>query len=199
MAIYLIRHGETALNASGVMQSPETPLSENGLAQAERLGARLLAEDIAHILASDYARAAMTADAVQRATGVALDSEPLLRERNLGDLRGRAYAELDFDPFAEGYAPPNGETWEAFHERVDRAWEQVVGLAARTDGNLAVVTHGLVCRSVVLRLAEAGQAPTSGYGWFNTSVTILDQEPPFKVHLLNCARHLEDAELKGPA
>lgn len=201
MAIYLIRHGETALNASGVMQVPETPLSENGLAQAERLAARLAGEGIAHILASDYARAAMTAAAVQRSTGVALTSEPLLRERNLGDLRGRAYAELDFDPFAADYAPPNGESWGAFHERVDRAWENVAELAAETDGNLAVVTHGLVCRSVVSRIAETAQLPTPDHGWFNTSVTILDREPPFTVRLMNCASHLEGHadNAKGPA
>lgn len=199
MAIYLIRHGETALNATGVMQVPGTPLSENGLAQAERLAARLAGEGITHILASDYARAAMTAEAVRRATGVAIESEPLLRERNLGDLRGRSYAELDFDPFAVGYEPPNGESWTVFDERVDRAWARVAETAAQVDGNLAVVTHGLVCRSIVSRIADASEVPTPDFGWLNTSITILDREPPFTIRLMNCASHLEEAEAKGPA
>ncbi len=200
MAIYLIRHGETALNANRTVQVPETPLSEHGLAQAARLAARLAGEEIACVLASDYARAAMTAEAVQRATGAPLESEPLLRERNLGDLRGRPYAEFDFDPFAPDYAPPNGESWEAFHERVDRAWERVAETRARVGGNLAVVTHGLVCMSVVSRIVAEGSSASQLGGWINTSVTILESEPPWTVRLLNCARHLDDdAEAKGPA
>ena len=39
--ILLIRHGETELNAKRVLQPPETPLSERGVAQAERLARRL--------------------------------------------------------------------------------------------------------------------------------------------------------------
>ena len=37
MAIFLIRHGETAGNANRVVQVPETPLSERGLAQGMSL------------------------------------------------------------------------------------------------------------------------------------------------------------------
>ena len=36
-----------------------------------------------------------------------------------------------------------------FHARVADAWELVARVAAATDGNLAVVTHGLVCRALV--------------------------------------------------
>ena len=39
--IYLIRHGETALNANRTLQPAATPLSERGLAQAQRLAERL--------------------------------------------------------------------------------------------------------------------------------------------------------------
>jgi probable phosphoglycerate mutase len=34
MSIFLIRHGETALNASRTLQPADTPLSPRGLAQA---------------------------------------------------------------------------------------------------------------------------------------------------------------------
>lgn len=200
MAIHLIRHGETAHNAGRVVQHPETPLSENGLDQAARLATRLAEAGITRILASDYARAAMTAKALHGSTGIAVESEPLLRERNLGDLRGRPYSEFDFDPFAADYEPPNGESWEAFHARVDEAWERVAAMARDTDGHLAVVTHGLVCASVVGRLvALPDEYAAELSGWLNTSVTILDDEEPWTVRLLNCAAHLGEAEAKGPA
>lgn len=206
MTIHLVRHGQTAGNATRVLQTPETPLDETGLRQAERLGRRLAGERVAGILASDLSRAEMTARAVARATGAGLTLTELLHERNFGDLRGTAYADLPSDPFAPDFAPPGGETWQAFHRRVDRAWDEVVRVAAATPGDLVVVTHGLVCASIVQRCvtlpAELAGAPESPALRFrNTSVTLLaGPEPSWVVTLLGCVAHLEDlAEAKGPA
>jgi probable phosphoglycerate mutase len=189
--LFLIRHGETEGNAQRIVQRPEIPLSPRGVIQAERLARRLAADGIVRIVSSDYARAAATAEHLRHATGAPLSFEPLLQERNFGDLRGRPYAELGFDMFEPDYAPPNGETWPVFHERVDRAWTRVQALAAESGGNLAVVTHGLVCRSLAARhliLAEGESAPER---WENTSLTIVDWPAPWRVRLLNCAAHLE--------
>src|SRR6185503_4455743 len=123
--IFLIRHGETLGNASRTVQLPDNPLSPRGIAQVERLARRLEREGIGAILSSDYARAAQTAERLAGATGLPIRHDPLLEERNFGDIRGTPYAELGFDMFAPDYAPPNGETWEVFHTRVDRAWALV--------------------------------------------------------------------------
>lgn len=197
MAILIIRHGETAGNANRVIQLPDTPLSERGLAQAARLGARLESSAVRGILASDYARARMTAERVAAATGLPIESEPLLRERNLGDLRGTSYDDLGLDPFAPGYTPPAGESWEVFHARVDDAWSRIRAVAAATEGDLAVVTHGLVIYSLILRHLElpSGLTPTPGFG--NTSVTVTDPAPPWRIRLLNCTAHL-DADSDDP-
>jgi probable phosphoglycerate mutase len=126
------------------------------------------------------------------ATGVALELDPDLRERNFGDLRGTAYADLDVDPFAPGYVPPRGESWDDLHARVDRVWARVTASAERTRGDLVVVTHGLVCHSLVSRhLALEGEATAGGFG--NTSVTVVEPEPPWRVRLLNCTAHLDAA------
>lgn len=191
--IYLIRHGETALNANRTLQPPGTPLSERGIAQAQRLGERLRGLGIARILASDLARAAMTAETVRAATGAPLEFDPLLHERNFGELRGRPYAELGFDPFAEGYTPPAGESWEAFHARVARAWRNVEALAASTPGPLAVVTHGLVCRGVVSFHAPPGPGIAPPTGWRNTSLSMIEG-PPWRATLIDCVAHLEGEE-----
>ena len=109
MAIYLIRHGETAGNATRVVQVPEIPLSPNGIHQARRLARRLAGEGIGQILSSDLARAAMTAEAVAETTGAPIRYDALLHERNFGDVRGTPYAELSVDLFAPDYDPPGGE------------------------------------------------------------------------------------------
>jgi probable phosphoglycerate mutase len=191
VAIFLIRHGETLGNAARVVQRPDNPLSSRGIAQAERLAARLAREGVAAILASDLARAVATAEAVRAATGAPLRFDPLLQERNFGDIRGTPYAELDFDMFAPAYAPPNGESWEVFHARVDRAWELVRRAAGATAGNLAVVTHGLVCRSLAERHLALPAGEAAPERWENTSLTIIDGATPWRVRLLNCGTHLD--------
>lgn len=192
--IFLIRHGETVGNASRIVQHPGTALSARGVAQAERLAHRLAREGIARIVSSDFARAAATAQHLHRATGAPLSFDPLLQERNFGDLRGRPYAELGFDMFELDYAPPNGETWPVFHARVDRAWARVLALADATDGHLAVVTHGLVCRSLAARQLILADGATVPERWENTSVTVVACPGPWRVSVLNCTAHLDDLD-----
>jgi probable phosphoglycerate mutase len=178
---------------------PDIPLSARGAAQAERLARRLAAAGIARILSSDLARAAMTAERLRLETGAPLEVDPLLQERNFGDIRGTPYADLPFDLFVPDYEPPGGESWAVFHARVDRAWALVQAVAARTDGHLAVVTHGLVCRSLAERhlvLPPGAEVPLA---WANTSLSIADGPAPWRVRLLNCVAHLEGLDGVGPA
>ena len=202
MSIYLIRHGETPGNANRVIQVAETPLSDRGLQQAEALATRLADAGVVHILASDLSRAHMTAQALERTTGAPLELEPLLQERNLGDLRGTPYSELGFDPFAPDYVPPAGESWDAFHDRVARAWRRVADVAPRLDGHLAVVTHGLVCRAVVqhhvtLRGSAASDPEATGAAFGNTCLSVIESQAPFGVELLACTAHLGGSAPEG--
>ena len=193
-AILLVRHGETEANATRVLQRPENPLSARGLEQAERLAARLAHLPVGRILASDFARARMTAERVAAATGAPLELDPGLRERDFGELRGTPYAELPCDPFAPGYVPPGGESWEDLHARTDAVWERVVRRAADTTGHLVVVTHGLVCHSLVSRRLELAEGVRLPMGFANTALTWIEPGPPWRVTLANCTAHLEGEE-----
>lgn len=207
MAIFLIRHGETPGNRDRVIQFPDTALSDRGLEQAARLGDRMADEAVREIWVSDHTRAHQTAEAVARTTGAPLTIDDELGERNLGALRGQRYADLDFDPFMPGYAPPEGETWEVFHDRVDRVWNRIeahwqANFAGASD-HLCVVTHGLVLRSLFERrlLGEAGlrdHANEAGQvAIANTAVSILAPESTdaglsHRVELLACIAHLDE-------
>jgi probable phosphoglycerate mutase len=179
------------------VQLPDAALSPRGVAQAERLARRLASIGIARIVASDLARATMTAEHLRRATGAPLELDPLLQERNFGEIRGTPYARLDFDPFAPDYAPPGGESWEIFHARVDRAWDVIRAWAAATDGRLAVVTHGLVCRSLAARHVVLAAGCVVPERWENASLTIIDGSAPWRVRLLNCVAHLDGLPADG--
>ena len=201
MRIYLIRHGETELNAARILQPPATPLSERGLAQAEHLAARLARAGLVRILVSDLRRAEMTAEVIARRSGAPIARDPELAERNFGALRGRPYAELGLDPFAPGYEPPEGESWEVFHARVDRAFERVDAAARAAAGPIAVVTHGLVCHSLISRRVNlpAGLS-LAGRGWRNTSLTVLERwGSGWSVSLLDDVSHLDEASEGGVA
>ncbi len=190
MAIFLIRHGETDANAARVVQTPDVPLSARGIAQAEQLGKRLAERGVAAILSSDLRRAVMTAERLRAATGAPIALDPGLQERNYGDVRGQAYAALGVDILAPDYEPPGGEGWAAFHARVDATWPRVVAAAAAADGNLAVVTHGLVCYSLALRHLQLPPDQAALVRWHNASVTVVDGQPPWPVQVLNCTAHL---------
>ena len=192
MAIFIVRHGETDGNASRMIQSPETPLNERGIAQAEALAERLAGEGVARILASDYTRARMTAGALHRATGVSIEIDPRLRERDFGDWRGTSH---DVVPhfLDDGVAPPNGETWETFHVRAGAAWAHIANLAREAADNVVAVTHGLVCYSFALHHLALPAGIEADRGFQNTSVTVAGSRAPWTVTTLNCTAHLSGA------
>jgi broad specificity phosphatase PhoE len=190
MTIFLVRHGETAGNASRILQRPDVPLNERGVRQAERLAQRLCGDVFVHILCSDLLRARMTAAPLVARSGVAIEESPLLQERNFGDLRGVPYAELKENPFGPHFVPPNGEDWPTFHARAAKAFDFIVSTRRRVNGPLVVVTHGLVCRALVERHARLPEGIVAPEAFGNTSVTMLHEDAPHAVSLLNCTRHL---------
>jgi probable phosphoglycerate mutase len=191
MTILLVRHGETDGNAGRILQRADVPLNERGMRQAERLAQRLSAHGFVRIVCSDLVRARMTAAPLAARSGIAIEESPLLQERNFGDLRGLAYGELAENPFGPGFAPPNGEDWPTFHTRVADAFAFIVDRRRSANGNLVVFTHGLVCRAVVERHARLSEGILAPERFDNTSITILHEEAPHGVSLLNCTRHLE--------
>jgi probable phosphoglycerate mutase len=203
MAIVIVRHGETDGNAARVLQRPDVPLNDRGLRQAEQLAQRLTPRGFVRIVCSDLVRARMTAAPLAARSGIAVEESPLLQERNFGDLRGTAYAALAEDPFGPNVAPPNGEDWPAFHARVAEAFAFIVSRRRDTDSTLVVITHGLVCRALVERHAQVPAGAIVPERFDNTSVTVLHEEAPHRVGLMNCTRHLvatlEADRTGGPA
>ena len=177
------------------------------MAQAARLGDRLASAPVTEIWTSHLPRARMTAAALEATTGLTATEEPDLEERSLGDLRGTAYDDLDFNPFMPGYAPPAGETWEVFNDRVDRMWEKIERhwldrYAGETETrHFAVVTHGLFLRSLIERhlFSEEQLAtlstPEDPFVIANTSMTVVapgaESDARHRVELVACAVHLE--------
>ncbi|MGL6109221.1 MAG: histidine phosphatase family protein [Rubrivivax sp.] len=193
MSIILVRHGETALNAARVMQPAATPLSERGQAQARSVARRLAAQgNVAAVLSSDLPRAWLTAEAIAGPLALPIQPSALLQERNFGDLRGRPYDTLGFDPLAMDAAPPGGESASAFAQRVHSAFDEMLRRHARLDGDLVVVTHGLLIRILLGGPLQLPADTLRDLHLANTSVSIFDAAPPHALQRLNCTHHLDD-------
>lgn len=191
MTIILIRHGETDLNTARVLQPPDTPLGTNGVAQAAAVAQRVASLAPHALMSSDLRRAWQTAEAIAAATGLAIEPEPLLHERNFGDWRGRPWGDMELDPVTFIGTPPNGESPEVFHDRVARAWAAVLARRARMDGPLVVVSHGLVLNRLLRAHAQLADGVVLPQRLHNTAVSIVDADPPFVARLVGDIRHLE--------
>jgi probable phosphoglycerate mutase len=195
MRFFIVRHGETDFNRNRVMQGyHEIPLNERGIRQATLLAHRLMDERLDRIVSSDLRRAVMTACIVASHTGIALDYDPALRERNPGLLTGKSY---DDEPrfFTDpAYIPPEGEGVIEFRARVRQAFEGLAATARHTEERVAVITHGLVCRAFVAEFF--GEQGNEEVGSRNTAVTLVDYDQgQWSLVTADCAGHLasEDA------
>ncbi|MGU7783673.1 histidine phosphatase family protein [Burkholderia sp. PU8-34] len=185
--ILFIRHGETAWNRIKRIQGHiDIPLAESGLAQAQRLAARLArdARDGARvdaIYSSDLMRAQQTAQPAADALGLPLVLREGLRERAYGIFQGHDSAEIEArfpDAYAAwqtrdpGFEPEGGESQRVFYHRVLHALEPIV--AAHPGGRIACVAHGGVL-DCVYRFANALDldAPRN-YQLLNTSINVVD-------------------------
>ena len=156
--LVLWRHGQTVWNAERRFQGQsDIPLDETGQAQAER-AARLLAAlrpDL--IVSSDLSRAAGTAAALGRLTGLEVTLDKDLRERSGGSWEGLTDTEIRTRYPVEhaSWTPPDGEPSAVVAERVagalHRAAEAVSGPGTPT-GLAVVASHGAALRLGMSRL-----------------------------------------------
>lgn len=155
-----MRHGETVDNAAGIWQGHrDSPLSDVGVAQAERAAPVVAALEPSVIVSSDLQRAAVTADHVAGLIGQRVRRDARLREVDVGDWGGRTGAQVrERDPeltaaMAAGQDIRRGRTGETIAElavRTSAALDEVV--AGLEPGQLALV----VCHGVTSRTAVAG-------------------------------------------
>ncbi|MCP4327013.1 MAG: histidine phosphatase family protein [Alphaproteobacteria bacterium] len=147
----LVRHGESEFNVvfSQTRIDPGIPdpkLTPTGHRQARNAAAALAGYGITRVISSPYTRTLQTAVIIAEALGVALEIEPLVRERGFfvcdigtpaGDLAA-AWPQHEFGHLDEVWWIED-ESDDALVARCDRFRERVVDHPAWP--NLAVVAH----------------------------------------------------------
>lgn len=154
--LYLIRHGETEQNKTGVlMGSTDTPLNDHGRLQAATLGERLNALEVDSIFSSPLSRA------VETAALVFGEEAPIITDSSLQEFHFGEWEGMHFSEIARQYPEiwqkwltdweqthiPGGEAFPAFKHRVISVVEEIVRYNA--GKRVAVVSHGGCIRSLL--------------------------------------------------
>ncbi|MBE6752952.1 MAG: histidine phosphatase family protein [Ruminococcaceae bacterium] len=150
MTCYLIRHGKDDDTVRGGWSS--APLTEEGIAQAERLALTLSQDKAAAITAlfsSDLPRAMQTAEILAQRLSLTVAALPQFRETNNGVLAGmknsvaeERYPGLYWNTLQWEEQYPEGESPRMFYERVCKAWQSLkADTAQKAKGDVALVTH----------------------------------------------------------
>ncbi|MDD4335421.1 MAG: histidine phosphatase family protein [Desulfotomaculaceae bacterium] len=154
----MIRHGETVWNVASKLQGhANVTLSDNGRRQAELLGRRLAGLKFDGFYASDLARAYETARIIsQYHNSQDIKTLPELREMNFGRWEGFSINEIQ-EMYPEEIKQwwetplrtrlPGGESLGDVVKRTVTVVKTIV--ESRSGGNVLLVTHGGVIRSIV--------------------------------------------------
>jgi probable phosphoglycerate mutase len=146
--LVLWRHGQTTWNAQNRFQGQtDIPLSETGVAQAERAARLLAALRPDKIFSSDLSRAASTAAALARITGLPVTLDKDMRERSGGSWEGLTDQEIRerWPEERVTWNPPDGETTTMVADRVAGALARIAD-SVDDDGIAVVASHGAAIR-----------------------------------------------------
>jgi broad specificity phosphatase PhoE len=201
MRLYIVRHGETVENSSGIIQGqgPGT-LSDRGRKQIAALASRLQAERITHIYSSDLDRAKLTAEAIAVKHGLTVAFDSRLREKAFGIFEGRE-GSVYFEAFQQSgqeaaeYRPEGGESFLDLQLRTDSFLEEISPV--RRGDSVLICTHGGVIRALLARLLSLSIGDAVFYPTDNAALWIFEVDDQGRVQLLaeNEVQHLEDGRI----
>lgn len=167
--VYLVRHGQTPLNESGVLRGLlDPPLDEAGHLPAWRLGAALGPQMPSVVVASPLLRARQTAQPVADCAGREVTTDARLLDRDYGQWTGTD-RESVVAQWGSVDDAPGVEPLPTVRERAMRGLADIAGCSrGRT---VVVVSHDAVNRQLLVafdpELGDPGALPQDN-GCFNT-------------------------------
>lgn len=158
--ILLVRHCQSQANAEGRIEGRgDSPLSEEGLRQAEVVAAFIAAQALgeATLIASHQARAIATAGAIAAACGWTASHDPRIREGELGWMEDLPYTEVGRHMAERKVRELDSELHggESLAAVGDRFWEALGEAIEAGDNVLVLVSHGYAIQALLRRL-DAG-------------------------------------------
>jgi broad specificity phosphatase PhoE len=170
--IYFVRHGESELNARGIRQGPEGPLSGLGREQAT-ITAKKFPKKRGRpevIIASPYERTRETAEIIARELNLPIEFCDLLVERrNPSEIIGRSMKEKEVkfivDKVDLSFHDDNFRysDEENFTDLKERARQLLAYILARKEKRIIMVTHMIFLKMVVAYILHGEKLTASLY------------------------------------
>ena len=191
--LIFVRHGQSESNLACVFTGQgNTLLTELGREQAERTAEYLKQYPIAHIYASDLARAMDTAAPTARDAGLEIIPNPKLREIYAGEWEGKSYETLH-RVYGESYRlwiedlghanPEGGESIMELYHRVNDALDEIV--EAHRGECIAVFSHATPARAAACRWFGYAPEEMSKVPWpNNASVSVVEYDEDGGIRVL---------------
>lgn len=157
MAIYFLRHGESAANVAQVFagQKEDSDLTELGIEQAKSAGKLLQNSGIHRIISSRLIRAAKTAEIVAQSLGIdTIEFDDRLSEYDMGILTGTPRRKVTSHELVSAEGAENAT---AFQERVLSLLREV----KNSRDNILLVSHAGVGR--IIEASREGLSPDVFY------------------------------------
>lgn len=117
------------------------------------------------VISSNQRRAKDTAAPIAAACDLTLEIQPRLHERIVGRLGGTPFSATE-GPWADTlrewsnghtrYATPGAESFDDLRDRLLPVWDATI--QKHPGGRIVVVSHGVVCKVLLLCLLEGGDA-----------------------------------------
>ncbi|KAI8585325.1 histidine phosphatase superfamily [Geranomyces variabilis] len=177
--LFLCRHGQTAANATGVLQGSgiDQSLNGEGVAQAERLRDRLADVPCDLIISSKLKRARQTAQLVyQKHSDVPFLEVGELAEISWGDWEGtqnsglrQLWASWEAGDFTAKV--PGGESPLEVEKR---AVEALYKLMERPESNMIIVVHGRLLRIMMASIFYHSLVRMNEFEHHNTCINVID-------------------------
>ncbi len=163
----LIRHAQTKWNQNKLIQGQrDSELTAKGRQQAREWGQRLAGQTFDRILASDLGRTISTAQEINQALQISMDTITGLRELDWGDWTGKRIQDIKSeDPAllkrmeAAGwhFCPPGGESRQAVWIRAKGALQSA---AQKWPGEaILTVTHAGIIKCLLYKLSQRAFLP----------------------------------------
>jgi len=187
MKLIIVRHGQTVWNIEGKVQGHSPgKLTEKGIKQAEKLGKRLLKDNIIIIYSSDLKRAKETTEIINRYVTSPVNYVKELRERDYASYTGRFAKDLDWNNL-----PKDVETSKEMHERMEKFVHKVY--KKHKQDTVLFSMHGRIGKTLVnFLLGRSHEVVEEIERLKNTAVTIFEikEDGNHELILLNCTKHL---------
>lgn len=175
VTLYITRHGETLFNEQGRAQGwCDSPLTEKGEEDAERLGNGLKDIEFSNAYTSTSERAVDTANLILKDRNIPLHQDKNLKEMNFGNLEGESGEKLwskgiDYR-FEEGWKEEGGEDFYLLGERSRKVLDEIVENKENQGKNVLISTHGMTILGMLYTI-DPVQADAIDGGIENCSIT----------------------------